>query len=75
MPRDAFAATALEMLAGGIFLLPIGLLATDFQPSEWSLRSIFGWWYLVVFGSLFGYTAYVWLLQHAPLGKVATTPT
>jgi drug/metabolite transporter (DMT)-like permease len=72
MPRDVFAATALEMLAGGIFLLPIGLLATDFEPSEWSTRSILGWWYLIVFGSLFGYTAYVWLLQHAPIGKVAT---
>ena len=40
MPQDAFAATALEMLAGGIFLLPIGLLATDFEPSEWSTKSI-----------------------------------
>jgi drug/metabolite transporter (DMT)-like permease len=72
MPRDAFAATALEMLAGGLFLLPIGLLATDFEPSEWSARSLLGWSYLVVFGSLIGFTAYVWLLQHAPLGKVAT---
>jgi drug/metabolite transporter (DMT)-like permease len=25
-----------------------------------------------VFGSLLGYTAYVWLLAHAPLGTVAT---
>jgi hypothetical protein len=32
------------MLAGGLFLLPIGLLTTDFEPSEWSARSIFGWW-------------------------------
>jgi drug/metabolite transporter (DMT)-like permease len=72
MPKDAFAATALEMLAGGIVLLPIGLLATDFEPSEWSARSILGWWYLVLFGSLIGYTAYVWLLQNAPIGKVAT---
>jgi len=72
LPRDVFAGTALEMLAGGLFLLPIGLLTTDFEPSEWSARSIFGWWYLVVFGSLFGYTAYVWLLKHAPIGKVAT---
>jgi drug/metabolite transporter (DMT)-like permease len=72
MPKDAFAATALEMLAGGIFLLPLGLLATDFEPSEWSTRSILGWWYLVIFGSLIGYTAYVWLLQNAPIGKVAT---
>ncbi len=72
MPKDAFAATALEMLAGGLVLLPIGLLATDFVPSEWSTRSILGWWYLVLFGSLIGYTAYVWLLQNAPIGKVAT---
>jgi drug/metabolite transporter (DMT)-like permease len=72
MPRDAFAATALEMLAGGFFLLPIGLLATDFDPGAWSARSILGWWYLVLFGSLVGYTAYVWLLHNAPIGKVAT---
>jgi drug/metabolite transporter (DMT)-like permease len=72
LPRDAFAATALEMLAGGLVLLPIALLATDFEPSAWSTRSILAWWYLVIFGSLLGYTAYVWLLHHAPLGKVAT---
>ncbi len=28
--------------------------------------------YLVVFGSLLAYTAYVWLLGNAPLGQVAT---
>jgi drug/metabolite transporter (DMT)-like permease len=72
LPRDAFAATALEMLAGGIVLLPLGLLASDFEPSDWSVRSVLAWWYLVVFGSLVGYTAYVWLLHHAPIGRVAT---
>jgi drug/metabolite transporter (DMT)-like permease len=72
LPRDAFAATALEMLAGGLVLLPIGLLFTDFEPSEWTTRSILAGWYLVLFGSLIGYTAYVWLLHHAPIGKVAT---
>lgn len=72
MPPDALTATTLEMIAGSLVLLPIGLLTTDFEPSEWSARSIAGWWYLVVFGSVIGYTAYVWLLQHAPIGKVAT---
>lgn len=72
MPRDAFAATAIEMLAGSVVLVPIGVLTTDFEPSEWSTRSILGWVYLVLFGSVIGYTAYVWLLQHAPIGKVAT---
>ena len=72
MPKDAFAATVIEMLAGSVVLVPIGLLTTDFAPSEWSTRSILGWVYLVLFGSVIGYTAYVWLLQHAPIGKVAT---
>jgi len=28
--------------------------------------------YLVVFGSIIGYTAYIWLLQHVPTSKVST---
>ncbi|MGB2952275.1 MAG: EamA family transporter [Gaiellaceae bacterium] len=75
MPRDAFAATAIEMLAGGIVLLPAGLLAYplhDLDPSRFSARSIGGFWYLVVFGSLVGYTAYAWLLANAPIGQVST---
>ena len=30
------------------------------------------WIYLVVFGSLLAFTAYVWLLQNAPISQVAT---
>jgi len=72
MPKDAFAATAIEMAAGGLFLLPIGLLVDPIDPGSWSTRSIVAFGYLVVFGSLVGYTAYVWLLANAPIGKVAT---
>jgi drug/metabolite transporter (DMT)-like permease len=72
MPRDSFAATTYEMLAGGIILLPIGLAATHPHPSHFSARSIGGFVYLVTFGSVVGYTAYVWLLDNAPLGTVAT---
>ena len=72
LPRDSFAATSYEMLAGGLILLPIGLATTSPHPSEFSGRSIFGWCYLVTFGSVVGYTAYVWLLDNAPIGKVAT---
>ena len=72
MPPDAFAAAALEMLAGGAILLPIGLATTHPHFSEFSARSIGGFFYLVTFGSIVGYTAYVWLLDNAPLGTVAT---
>jgi drug/metabolite transporter (DMT)-like permease len=72
MPTDVFAATALEMLVGGAVLLPLGLLTTDPDFGAFSARSISGFVYLVTFGSLVGYTAFVWLLDNAPIGKVAT---
>jgi drug/metabolite transporter (DMT)-like permease len=70
MPEDPFAATTLEMLTGGLVMLPISLFTLHaFSPS---LESILGWVYLVLFGSIVGYTAYVWLLANAPLGLVST---
>jgi drug/metabolite transporter (DMT)-like permease len=72
LPQDSFAATAYEMLVGGLLLLPIGIATTSPHPSHFSGRSIFGFFYLVTFGSVIGYTAYVWLLDNAPLGTVAT---
>jgi drug/metabolite transporter (DMT)-like permease len=75
LPRDALVATAIEMLAGGAMLLPLGLaLAGDesLSPTSWSSRSLAGLIYLVLIGSLVGYTAYVWLLGHVAIGTVAT---
>ena len=70
MPDDPFAATAYEMLAGGLVMLPPSLFTVHhFAPSG---GSIAGWIYLVTFGSIVGYTAYVWLLANAPLGTVST---
>jgi drug/metabolite transporter (DMT)-like permease len=70
MPADPFAATAIEMLAGGFVMLPFALFTVHhFSPSP---ASIAGWIYLVTFGSIVGYTAYVWLLHHVPLGTVST---
>jgi drug/metabolite transporter (DMT)-like permease len=72
LPQDSFAATAYEMLAGGIILTAVALPTTNPHPSDFSGRSIGGWFYLVTFGSVVGYTAYVWLLDNAPIGRVAT---
>jgi drug/metabolite transporter (DMT)-like permease len=70
MPDDPFAATAYEMLAGGLLMLPVSIFTVHhFDPST---KSIIGWVYLVTFGSIVGYTAYVWLLANAPLGMVST---
>ena len=70
MPSDPFAATSYEMLAGGLIMLVPALFTTHgFSPSA---ASIAGWLYLVTFGSIIGYTAYVWLLANAPLTTVST---
>jgi drug/metabolite transporter (DMT)-like permease len=75
LPPDAFVATAVEMLAGGLMLLPFGLLfpgSESLDPASWSGRSLGGLVYLILIGSLVGYTAYVWLLGNVPIGTVAT---
>jgi drug/metabolite transporter (DMT)-like permease len=70
MPRDTFAATAWAMLAGGLVMLPWGIAsAHGMSPS---LASILALVYLVTMGSVVGYTAYTWLLVHAPLTTVST---
>src|SRR5205823_14055481 len=75
VPRDAFAATAYEMLAGGAVITAVALVAyspDQLNPAHYSARSLFGLAYLIVFGSLLGYSAYAWLLANAPIGQVAT---
>ncbi len=65
-------AAALEMLIAGIALLILGLAlgeAGRFQPTPHSLWAI-AW--LIVGGSLLGYTSYLWLLHHVPAAKVST---
>jgi drug/metabolite transporter (DMT)-like permease len=63
MPRPAMT-TAGSLLSGGATLLVLGLLAgerVDAMPTAASLVALL---HLVVFGSMVGFTAYVYLLRH-----------
>ncbi len=63
------------MLLGGLVILVAGLVAGeagDVDPAAFSTRSVVAFSYLVVFGSWVAYTTYAWLLQNAPISKVAT---
>jgi drug/metabolite transporter (DMT)-like permease len=75
LPRDPFVATAYEMLAGGTFLT-VGALAfgewRELDSAAFAADSIAAWGYLVVIGSLVGFTAYAWLLRVAPISLVVT---
>jgi drug/metabolite transporter (DMT)-like permease len=75
MPRDPLASTALQMLAGGLVLIVVAVAAGESasaDPSRFSTASLVAMAYLVVFGSLVAFSAYTWLLQHAPVSVVAT---
>ena len=75
MPEDAFVATTWEMLAGGAGLVLSGVGAGELQGFELGDVSGEAWaWlaYLVVIGSLVAFSAYVWLLLHAPISLTAT---
>jgi len=70
LPEDPLVSTSYEMLGGGVVLLLPGVLTMgSFSPS-WG--SALAWVYLVMFGSVIGYTAYVWLLANVPLSTVST---
>lgn len=73
-PANAFLLSAYEMLFAGITLLTVGSLlgesVTDFLNA--SATSFGGWVYLIIVGSLLGFSTYVWLLDHAPISLVST---
>lgn len=75
LPRDGLLSTALQQLAGGAVLVLAGAAvgeAAHLDASTYSRDSLLALAYLVVFGSLVAFTAYSWLLQHAPVSLVAT---
>ena len=75
LPRAPLLGTAMQSLAGGGLLILVGLLAGQGAAFHWksvSVRSALALGYLIVFGSLLGFSAYTWLLQAAPPARVAT---
>ncbi len=75
MHGDPLVAAAWQMLLGGAVILASGLAvgeAGDVDLDALSTRSVVALAYLVVFGSWIAFTAYAWLLQNAPISRVAT---
>lgn len=75
LPGDPLVSTGAQMLTGGIALGVVGVLLGEIglvQPERFSAGSLISLVYLITFGSVLAYTAYTWLLVHAPVSKVAT---
>jgi drug/metabolite transporter (DMT)-like permease len=74
-PGSPLLGVAMQMIAGGTLML--GLAAVRGEASQFSFDrltslSIGAWLYLTAFGSLVGYTCYVWLLHASTPARVAT---
>lgn len=75
LPSSTFLATAMEMIAGGLILLLFGTAAGEWRGFAFaaiSTRSLLALGYLIVAGSLLGFTAYIFLLGAATPARVST---
>ena len=75
LPPSKVMSSGAQMLAGGVLLTLAAAALGEFRSFRpWTVSS--GAWfallYLIVFGSIIGFTAYVWLLHHESPTKVGT---
>lgn len=75
LPSSKVMSSGAQMLAGGILLTLTAAAFGEFQnfhPSTVSREAWFSLLYLIVAGSIIGFTAYVWLIHHESPTKVGT---
>jgi drug/metabolite transporter (DMT)-like permease len=72
LPRRPLVSAGLGTFCGGILLFVSAIAAGELGQATWSTEALLAVGYLIVFGSLIGFTAYVWLLRAAPTSLVAT---
>jgi drug/metabolite transporter (DMT)-like permease len=75
LPRDPFLTTGMQMLSGSAVLAVMAVASgelADFHPAEITPASMAAFVYLFAVGSLVAFTAYAWVLRHAPLPLIAT---
>lgn len=72
LPVDPLVAAGWEMLAAGVVNIFFATALGRWPQATWNWRSIGCVGYLVLFGSLLGFSAYMWLIAHVSVSKVAT---
>src|SRR5947209_9259727 len=73
LPSRPLVAASMEMLCAGVLFAIASVVTGELgRLHPFSTTSIVALGYLIVFGSLIGFTAYVWLLRSAPLSLVST---
>ena len=69
---DVFVNSGIQNLVPGVLLIVLGLVSGELQEVTMTEQGIFALLYLIVLGSLIGYTSYVYLLRHVAPAKAST---
>jgi len=75
LPDSPLLAAAMEMLAGGAALVVVGLAMGEGGALNWKMltpASMTALAYLILFGSIVGFTSYMWLLRVSTPSRVGT---
>ncbi len=72
LPSDPFVIAVYEMAIGGALMLGAAAATGETFSLDWSLRTWTAWAYLVVFGAVVAFSAYVWLVANVRISLVAT---
>lgn len=73
LPKSRPLTAGAAMMIGGAILLVISALLGEMHPlPHITLRAALALLYLIIFGSLLAFTAFVWLLAHMPASRVAS---
>ena len=74
-PSSSALGNGMQMVAGGGALFLVGLVRGEpaaFDPAGVSTASVLAFFYLVVFGSLVGFSSYIWLLRNTTPAVAST---
>jgi drug/metabolite transporter (DMT)-like permease len=72
LPKDTLLGAAMGMLAGGTLLALVSAVRGEYDDATFTTDALLATAYMVVVGSLIGFSAYVWLLKTVPSSTVST---
>jgi len=75
MPKSSIFSTSTQMLAGGLSLFVLSTFLAE--PTQFDISRVlpsawFAMFYLIFFGSVIGYTAYIWLMKNVAPSLAST---
>jgi drug/metabolite transporter (DMT)-like permease len=72
LPKRPLVSAGLASMCGGLLLAGYATVSGELGEAVWTQEALLALGYLIVAGSLVGFTAYAWLLRSAPTSLVST---